>query len=247
MDKISFIQPIELTDEQKSTYAEIMANATKLLAPLAQELYGDRGLRKLRNNFRTGNLNVDCVDCMKSLTALIELEDTILSGYIWVALPLCRAFHAKYGDSFQMDFDDFVQEAAIAIVDAMLGYNGKNEFSTYVYCSVKNRLVNITNPKVTTPPIVRNEEDDLNLTDGDRFVDPHNQRDEEYREMLDVIESAPLNEQERDLIDYALNDASTGWQRSLAKEWNLTHQRINQIYQSAQKKISDFENRKVAA
>ena len=137
------IQPIELTDSRKQELACVMADAYRHLKRAATKRYGEADIRQLRTDWRTDRINLRADwQARDSMQNLERIEHEVIAGYIRIAHRLCKAFyyaHARCSSGVTMD--DFVQEAAVGIFNAMYNYDGSTEFATYCYSSIKNQLV----------------------------------------------------------------------------------------------------------
>lgn len=226
METLDLIKPVELTADQKAELHDLMVQANSILKPLAQKMFGERGLRKLRNEVRAGRVELSASEAV-CIQRVVANEGLILAGYIRVATQLVKAFYLRT----KQDMDDLWQEAAMGIYDAIYSFDGRNEFSTYVYYSVKNRLIKVR----------KNPECSL---DSEDFPELADKSAEPKRTILDVYDvrtvlaKCSLSVQEREVIDYYLQDAEDGWQCRWAGKIHLTKQRVHQIYKSAKAKIA---------
>ena len=134
------IQPITLTDERKDELTMTMAASHDVVHDAAVRLYGEPDFRRLRHEFRSGKKIRLRADERATLSQLAEIEQEVLAGFIRVPFNLCKAFYFAERRS-AVTLGDWVQEAAQTIFDCIYGFDGSNEFSTYVYWSVKNRLI----------------------------------------------------------------------------------------------------------
>jgi RNA polymerase sigma factor (sigma-70 family) len=224
MEPLNLIKPVDLTETQKAELHESMVQANLLLKPLAHKMFGDRGLRKLRDEVRAGRVKLSASE-RACVQRVMDNEGLILAGYIRVVAPLVRSFHL----STKQDVDDLWQEAALGIYDAIYSFDGRTEFSTYSYSAVKNRLIRLRKEKLRS------------LDEDDKRIDPVDKTSEIAKrvlDMLDVIESCPLDVNERSLIEYCLKDGESGWQSRWAHQVQKSKQWANIVYKSAKAKIA---------
>jgi len=141
------IQPVDLTEHRKQELACVMADAHRHLKRAAKRHNTD--IRSLRSDWRTGlcdfktdwHFKTDW-QARDSMQNLERIEHEVIAGYIRMAHSLCEAFYYAHSRcSPGISVDDFVQEAACAIFNAMYTYDGSTEFSTYCYGAIKNQLV----------------------------------------------------------------------------------------------------------
>lgn len=155
------IQDIELSNEEKAELSSKIAAANKVLVEkcLLWDLPNPRAMRQEylshKRHVRGGFLKFD-QESRKALETNISLENTVLAGYIRGAYQLANSFYlTSRADKPFLDEDDFVQEAAWAILDAIYCYDGSTELITYLYCSVKKRLINFIRSSETHAGIGR--------------------------------------------------------------------------------------------
>lgn len=137
------IQPVELTEGRKQELACVMADAHKHLKRAATKRYGDPDIRQLRTDWRTDRINLKSDwQARDSMQNLERIEHEVIAGYIRIAHRLCKAFYYAHARcSSGVTLDDFIQEAAVGIFNAMYTYDGSREFSTYCYWAIKHQLV----------------------------------------------------------------------------------------------------------
>jgi DNA-directed RNA polymerase specialized sigma24 family protein len=142
---ISSFDPVVLSDEVKSEIEAQMTKAFHVFKRASVEKYGFADIKKLRNSYKACNRSKDFFWCdpqaKKMMDWVIENEQLILSGYIRIAHKLCEAFNYNGDSRPGVSYADYLQEAAMAIYDAMYMFNGKNCFTTYIYYAIKNRLI----------------------------------------------------------------------------------------------------------
>lgn len=148
--ELAIYSPVELAEDEKLEIESKLAASFKVLKKASTKLYGFANIKKLRNEYKNGQVQLD--DRSKNaMDQIIGLEKRVLSGYIRMAAKPCRKSRNRYG----LSVADYLQEAAMAIYDAMYLYNGKTRFSTYAFWCIKNRIVDF----------YRNESRNLALND----------------------------------------------------------------------------------
>lgn len=277
---------VTLSDNEKSDLELNMAAAFDSLKQAAVEKYGFANVKKLRNEYKKGLVELDRVVRSK-MDWMIAHESRIISGYIKLANKLCVQFNrsSKAG----VILNDFLQEGAMAIYDAMYEYNGEAKFTTYVYWCIRNRLLDFLRRENAN----RKVENSLNkaaarvrdmtvcgvtadkaisrISGADEFDSdviewvqssvrkktdtPVSSLTGESIEMWKAVESTPLTEMERNLVEahlrgdnsYRAKVADTLINENTGKPW--TRQRLSQIFLRACEKIRmtyEIGNRAVA-
>jgi len=146
MEKYS---PKTLSSEEKEILEKGMAEAFSCFKKTACDLYGFANIKKLRNDYKkNSSILKSHPAAQQCMDWLISKESTIISGYILMCYKICKSF-AKSKNNKKLlgspSFDDFLQEAVIAIYESMYLYNGETKFLTYAYWAVKNRLIRFNN------------------------------------------------------------------------------------------------------
>lgn len=137
--------PTTLSEQEKSEIEQMMEKSYKVLSKVAAEVYGFANIKKLRDEYRrNSNMLAAHPEAQTLINWMISNESRIMSGYIGVARKPCLSFSKAKENHNIASFSDLVQEAAMAIYDAMYQYNGSTKFSTYVTWCIKNRLIDST-------------------------------------------------------------------------------------------------------
>jgi DNA-directed RNA polymerase specialized sigma24 family protein len=145
---IGFIEATELSAEQKTHLSETIAAATKILRAKAGE-FGFDGVRALRKEFyrvskhpRGRAMQLFDAETRMALATILGVEDTVLAAYAQMANKLALSFYSAHSiDRPHLDEGDYLQEATWAIFDAIYCYDGSTQLSTYLYSTIKKRLV----------------------------------------------------------------------------------------------------------
>lgn len=142
MTDMGVIAPVELTADEVSTLQTIMADARRILVRACVERLGHDTVKHLRDAYKADPTVLWANPRAKRhMDALIAHEDRIVRGYIRIACDLCDKFDTAHADRPGVTYGDYLQEAGWAIYDAIYAYDGSNQFSTFVYWCVKNRLL----------------------------------------------------------------------------------------------------------
>ena len=136
MLELSMFAPVELSDSEKRSLEKQMADAFALFEKASIKEYGFANVKKLRNDYKKGQIKLDD-ETRSAMDGIIAIEQRIVSGYIKMSIDLCVKFRERYG----ITSSDYLQEAAMAIYDAIYMYNGKTRFSTYSFWCMKNRML----------------------------------------------------------------------------------------------------------
>lgn len=140
-------ESILLSDDEKIFIESQMAKCYKALDRASFEKYGFAKIKKLRQDYKVQKSLGKGYDFLWSdpearqmIEWMISNEQKILSAYINLCMEMCRKFSVK--SVSDLTFEDCLQEAVFAIYDAMYLYNGEFRFSTYVFTTVRHRLLN---------------------------------------------------------------------------------------------------------
>ena len=129
------IEVFDLSDEEKSTYHGIMVSVNSALRVIATNHFGSGSPSNVMR------LLDDPPENAESWIANInEVAARILGGYIRTVVPLISSCHLITKSKCSVDESDFVQEAILGIYSCMFTFDGRYEFSTWIYSCVKKRL-----------------------------------------------------------------------------------------------------------
>ena len=252
MDDLTIYTPIDLEPQRVESLQHTMAAAFAVLKAAAVEKYGFAKVKRLRDDYKAGRIDLQFNPRAKRiLCEMAGLECEVVLGYIRVGTELCRSFAASSDARPGVTIGDYIQEAAQAIYDAMYTYNGENEFSTFVYWCVKNRLISF----------VRSEERAAKAKQRQRIdkedvmaLAVHDKPQNEYDDMRVAVAEADLDSMERELVAAHLR-GDVGYRKHLTETRInpstgrlYTRQRLSQIFVEACEKIkAAFERAKRVA
>lgn len=140
------LKPIVPSVDRSKALGETMTECHAVLAEEAKRIYGLPNIKRLRNDYRSNQLPEGQKLSMRALSAfsrLKSIEDEVIRSFISIGKPLYASFSCLYSYSLAMTYDVCRQEGALAIYDAIYLYNGTTQFQTYVYWSIKNRLIDM--------------------------------------------------------------------------------------------------------
>jgi DNA-directed RNA polymerase specialized sigma subunit len=168
------VEPVRLSPSEELLCLTLLRDANKLLKKWAK-FYGFRKGREFRNKVFGGDLNPGNVipkGKLKQFHADLEIimsvrndavaslggrtvEMAMLQGYISLSNKHARRwFHAGGG----ADLEDFEQEAALALLDAIYGFIREDiTFSTYAWAVVKNRMIYSSNKLSKLSPFTNDD------------------------------------------------------------------------------------------
>jgi RNA polymerase sigma factor (sigma-70 family) len=149
--ELAIYEPVDLTEDEKKVLEQQLADGFKVLNQASIDVYGFANVKKLRNEYKNGTVKLSG-KVKQTIDQLIAVEKRVIAGYIRMASKLCGKSRKRYG----ITVCDYLQEAAMAIYDAMYLYNGQNRFSTYAFWCIKNRIVDF----------YRSENDDMAFNDA---------------------------------------------------------------------------------
>ncbi len=229
MSSSTDFESVVLSDEEKKYLEQHMASAVSALSEAANANYGFANIKKLRTDYKKGLIQLDDETRLK-MDWMIAHESRIIAGYIRLVNKIYLKFN-RFGSNTGATVNDYLQEGALAIYDAMYEYNGSSKFTTFVYCFIRNRLVDF-NRRENKNRKVENSINKLSSQIYDmkacgvsceRAVKQINSDDEfdedvidwlkssakpattaltgESKEMWDAVENAPLTVMERNLVE----------------------------------------------
>jgi RNA polymerase sigma factor (sigma-70 family) len=207
------IKALKLTEESKKLYERTMASATAIYPANSDPL-------ELRNRY----LNGESLDSpvREALASVHRIESDVIAGYIRIVFAMATKFWA-------LDRDDCVQEGAAAIFRAMYRYDGRRRFSTFSYVYVRNALLRQLEAQ---PPLIARLGQDV----GDCRWTRQMEKDEDVEHMMRAIESAPLTDQERAVVDFTLEGKT---QREIARKLVKPRTKKKYAHQSVGLKLND--------
>ena len=142
MTDMGVFSPVDLTADEVSALQSVMADARRVLVRACEERLGHGIVKHLRDAYKADpSVLWANPRAKRHMEALIREEDRIVRGFIRVACDLCDKFDTAHDDRPGVTYGDYLQEAGWAIYDAIYAYDGSNQFSTFVYWCVKNRLL----------------------------------------------------------------------------------------------------------
>jgi DNA-directed RNA polymerase specialized sigma24 family protein len=133
------IKFIEMSSEDKIALDNQIASVNSVLKKKA-EMFGFVSVMLLRKAYKHGEkFDAETKACFNELESL---ENTVFAVYGKIGNMLASSFFTNSRfDRPHLDECDFVQEANLAIFDAMYLYNGSSKLSTYCYILVKQRMI----------------------------------------------------------------------------------------------------------
>lgn len=132
------------TAEETKDHSLKMAEAFKILRKRAMARYGEPSLKQLRYDYLQGRhvFRYD-PEAKAQIDWLLSKESEIISAHILMVGQLANSFYLTNRKRFpHLTEDEYTQEGAWAVSDAMYLYDGSTCFSTYSYNAVKKRLSN---------------------------------------------------------------------------------------------------------
>jgi len=216
------IQPVTLTKERKEFLEEMMVRVYRSLRSVLtlafqRDIFPSE-LKRLRDeHLRYQGTDQDPLLKFRNTAALVaqlrELESEILAAYVRVPYEWCTKYEYTNRDAFpEVGLEDYQSQAEMAIWDAMYTFDGSQQFSTFVYCCVRNYLVNyvrklsrrrevMSHLGQKTLSLVAREDNDLSGLES----------------MREAVATADLTPIERELIEAHL-DGKRGYRSQLERE-----------------------------
>lgn len=172
------IDYVRLTTEQKNEIYPIIRKAAILLRKWAQ-FYHPKKFRKFRNDVMKGSKNpqglipndrlaefhADLKDILVFYTPMEILNNRTIEEAVLEGFAAMAKLHANQwlleGDTRGVTRLDYLQECYMSILEVMYQYSeDTTDLSTYVWRSLRNRMINVTNQGNLLCPLTNS---DLNL------------------------------------------------------------------------------------
>lgn len=129
-------QPQQLSSEEVSHLEKLMSDSFQVLRGCAAKFYKFEDVKRLRNEYRTGKIDLSSSpDAKQTLDLLQQNETRIISGFIKLAVQFIKRFN--------VDMSEGLQESANIIYNSMYTYTGADRFSTYVSSCIRNRRIDL--------------------------------------------------------------------------------------------------------
>jgi DNA-directed RNA polymerase specialized sigma subunit len=144
MQDFAYYRPITLSEADSLQLKGVMVAAYPHLSRAAIEKYGSPKplIKRLRDAYKK-NASTLWFDPMAKLhmDRLMEIEEPVIRSNICLGTNLCNKLSQGWRERPDVTYDDYLQQVAWAIYDAMYTYSGESEFSTYAHKLIHNRLV----------------------------------------------------------------------------------------------------------
>jgi RNA polymerase sigma factor (sigma-70 family) len=244
------IPTLTLEKDEKIRLQKLMAASLPILSKAATRNFGNDNVCTLRDAYRSKAPLDITVEEMSALDDLLDNEPTILAGWVRVGLDLCLAFSLAFGKTLRLDLDDLISEAYVKIYNAIYQYDGRTEFSTYVYYVVKRQLIGCTRKarRQLAKEILVPVEDLKNM-----FAPQieNGKEEDEKQEMIEAMAMTPLTERQRTILEtyiecdfcqaLAAEKLNKISRQALAAEKlnKISRQAVNQIIISVREKMKD--------
>lgn len=143
-----------LSVSRKKEVCSIMAIGNVALAAMAESLNfsNTKEFRKFlfRHKFSIKSMSAEInmseknrlfvVEEIEKVKRIRNIESELLSGYCNIVRDLANKYYRVGCD----DYENYVQEGYIALIDAIYGYKDESiEFSTFCYTAIKNHLLSV--------------------------------------------------------------------------------------------------------
>lgn len=239
----------KLNTEQKRRMVEAAGAAHPVLIE-ARDRLGYSSLIVMRDAWKKNRRCLDgAPEAAEHLAILEGFEGQILSGYGALAEKLAADFAFDFGRRIRADYNDFYQEACLAVYDALYLHNGTTAFSTYITIGIRRRFSrfirhrmtakwsfpeSLDNVQATFLPQHESAPDFLALGLAKEALEQANLTDVERKVLMDMItvsgQQPPDRREIKDLI----------CQKTQRK---YTRQRLSQIRKEARQKVAEAYHR----
>lgn len=238
---ITMFKPTLLTDAQRDELEKEIGQATKVLAAEAVRIYPETVSNKVvRDDFKKGTIQLSLEGVM-AMGTLMELEPYTISAYVAQAQSLATQFYSP-GERPGVSRDDYLQEAVIAIYNAMYTYDGSVRLVTYCYHLMRRALIDFIRVEDRRAFSDRFSDDVFRLL-SDGFDVPDDLAI--VHEMEVALEETPLSDLERGLVMASITGDHEFRGRVIKSQNNPNTGRpynratLSQIYMKACAKVRD--------
>lgn len=199
MKELNGFNPKNLTKEEISILEEKMVKCYKILSRCSCEQYqGEVNIKRLRQDYNSGKLTlIYDTAARKAFQSLQQIEGEVISAYIKISAKFMKFLSGFRKNCPGITNDDYIQEAALAIYDAIYTYDGGNNFSTYVYSCIHNRLINFCKREQNNAKATKRKDVDFSLLFSSNESICHIDKEEVQL----AIKMANLTSLQKELID----------------------------------------------
>lgn len=135
-----FIVSQPMDEKEESRIKAIISEVRPVVYNLAQEIYGTSKIKRFRLDFYAGILNEQVTPYDRTIiNRLREVENRLLSAFASLAVKQAKKFAGSRTHP-ALDYDDYFDEACMAITDIAWSYDGSTKMITYVQTAVFHRL-----------------------------------------------------------------------------------------------------------
>lgn len=172
-----------LSSVEIDAYRAVAQRINPIFRDFSMKMYDKIEMRKLHkelcfNMFKTTEqikqANVSLfkvpVKIQEAMREFLELNQLLLEGHIALAADLSRTFYISRKNEMY-EYDDYLQEACLAMRDAAFCYDGSTIFSTYAYKPIQRRLIDLANQSRLAPDIREDSQNIHNLLNQGKNFD----------------------------------------------------------------------------
>jgi len=142
MNDIS-IPSVPLSGAELQVHCDVILEVRPVILKWCERIYGENRYKQFRLEYFTGQLvkykigKKDRAD----LERLQPVEIALLQHNVRLCIKLARWYFRRSRHRMPgVEFQDFFQEAAMSVCDAVYGWNGDTKFVSYVHWAISNRL-----------------------------------------------------------------------------------------------------------
>lgn len=140
------ISVVDLSDEEKEGLEATMAGYHRLFQEAAMQILGSDNPASVKRVRTQHSLPADVANAIGAINAIAPV---VLAGYIRTVFGLIHSYHLITAKQCSgLEVEDFVQEAKVAIYDAMFTFDGSKCFTTYIYGCVKRHLAQVQHREI---------------------------------------------------------------------------------------------------
>lgn len=242
------ISVVDLSDQEKAGLEAMMAARHRLFQEAAVQILGSDSPANIKRLRTQDNLPEDVAQAICDLNAIAPV---VLAGYIRSVVGLITSYHLITSKQCPgLEVEDFVQEAEVAIYDAMFTFDGSGAFITYIYGCVKRHLAVVQFREIKAGATANH----VKRLARKRSQGTGRKNERVNRKMQDYLDRAQPNSRPRVNVEDEENpgfdcedDAPSGWDTTLEDTEHDEHVRRLQLAAIAEAPLTQLEREIITA
>ena len=140
---LGFVEPRKLSKNEKISIRSLLVEANNKAKECSERIYGTSNISRFRRDLTAGDLSGKLSeDEHKLFESAVDQSYNLLQCYCRAASKFAKSF-ANSKPTCGMTYEDFYQTGCIAICECVLGFNDTATLTTYVFNSIKNKMIDM--------------------------------------------------------------------------------------------------------